>query len=354
MLGRPRAINVGDCTIRTPLDCNIPNDPSTAVPALPNTDEEPSSYSAHIFHYNLALVVHKLFSQGANRRHIKDYGIITNLHEQVTLLIDGLPPAARPSNPDISWDIHCPHLPKQRQHISNMANAFLIALHRPHVVEHAASREVATRAALDLLDGQHQFFNMVEEHQHRFYSMSFHTINAAIFLCGLAVEHPSESPLLLERIQSALRQAIARLTVLQQRSSMAKSGLQYLRTCYEKISPAPQIDPSLLEMANSLSDPSSFSATQVSQPRPSRSSESGGFQRVQYHDSSDTTSNTNLNSHPLLKAHESYAQPELDFSDFTEEAFPALLPFWDTALEMGPTLNLDPTVSLSEWSSLLG
>jgi hypothetical protein len=58
------------------MDCDIPENPSKKVPTTTSADEVPSSYSSHLFHYALAHKVHEMLSQGANKRHLKDYGVI--------------------------------------------------------------------------------------------------------------------------------------------------------------------------------------------------------------------------------------------------------------------------------------
>src|SRR5438270_13132006 len=96
ILGRPRAINANDCTVKTPLDCDIPEDPSKRVPSTTNLQDPPSSYSSQLFHYALGQMMHQMLSLGADKPHLKDYSVVKALHEQVVTLLNALPPVVRP------------------------------------------------------------------------------------------------------------------------------------------------------------------------------------------------------------------------------------------------------------------
>jgi Fungal specific transcription factor domain len=236
ILGQPRTINANDCTASSPMDCDFPRHVRKTVPTGTNPNGLPSSYSSHVFHYHLAHKVHDMLSKGANKRHLKDYSIVQDLHNQVVSLLNDLSPPVRPENPDVSWDLQCQHLPKQRQHISSAANSFLMALHRPHVAVHTKSRHAAIQAALDCLEAQQRLFELVGESHYKIYTLSFYTIDAGIFLSATILEHPPVDQVVLEQIQSALRKAISRLTLMSDRSAMAGTGLRLLTSCYNKIS----------------------------------------------------------------------------------------------------------------------
>jgi hypothetical protein len=235
ILGRPRTINASDCTIKTPIDCNFPTDPSKTVPTTTSEDEAPSSYSPHLFHYALGQKVHEMLSLGANKRHLKDYDIVKALHDQVVSLLNAVPPGIRPENPDVSWDSKRPDLPKKRQHILGAATSFLMALHRPHVAAHSESRQAAVQAALDCLEAQQRLFELVSRHHYKIYTLSFYTIDAAVFLSSIIIVDPRVDQHLLEQINRALLQAIDRLELMKERSPMAKSGALILTTCFQKI-----------------------------------------------------------------------------------------------------------------------
>ncbi|KAL3419518.1 fungal specific transcription factor domain-containing protein [Phlyctema vagabunda] len=244
-LGRPRAINAVDCTARLPLDCNIPEQPSRIIPTPINATDVPSTYCAQLFHYFISQKMHEILSKGANKSHFADYSFIQNVHDQIVSYLQNLPPAVRPENPDTSFDLEYPRLLKQRQHISNAARCFLVALHRPHFHQHQLSRKAATEAAFACLKAQQQLFELVGEHQHRIYNLSFYTIDASMFLSAMVLEQSSVDKTFLIETYSALCASIYRLTVMQARSALARSGLQMLTSCKQKICEVHGIDPSL-------------------------------------------------------------------------------------------------------------
>lgn len=234
-MGRARTINMDDCTIITPLDCNIPENPSKTVPTVASGRDAPSSYTPQLFNYGLGQLIHKTLSSGAAKPHVKDYNVVKTLHDQVVSLLNALPPVMRPENPDTSWDSRCPNLPKQRQQIFSFANSFLMALHRPHVGAHSASRQAAVQAALNTLESQQRLFDMMSRHHYKLYSLSCLTIDAGVFLSAMAIEHPPMNYDVLGQTQRALQQAIGRLSLMQERSAMARSGVQVFMHCYRMI-----------------------------------------------------------------------------------------------------------------------
>ncbi|KAM3073368.1 hypothetical protein ACMFMG_004733 [Clarireedia jacksonii] len=240
MLGRPRSINASDCTIRTPIDCDFPSDPSKTIPTIVRPDSELSSYSTTIFQYELAHKVHELLAAGIHRPHIQDYFIVTKFHNEIMALINNVHPSIRPENPDHSWDDEYPNLPRQRYFLASSAYMFILALHRPHASIHIQSRDAAIKAALNCLDAQEKLFRALKSHHYRIYSLAFYSIDAGIFLAGIHLERPELDPHLQLEIQNAISTAIARLRVMQERSPMAKSGLQILTICYERIIASPK------------------------------------------------------------------------------------------------------------------
>ncbi|PQE19410.1 Fungal specific transcription factor domain-containing protein [Rutstroemia sp. NJR-2017a BBW] len=240
MLGRPRSINASDCTIRTPIDCDFPTDPSKTVPTMIRPDGEISSYSATLFQYELAHKVHELLAAGVHRPHIQDYFIVTKFHNEIMALINHLHPSIRPENPDSSWDDKFPGLIRQRYYLASAAYMFMLALHRPHASIHIPSRDAAITAAMNCLDAQEKLFRSLKSHQYRIYSLAFYSIDAGIFLAGIRLERPELDQALQLKIQTAISTAIARLKIMEEKSPMAKSGLQILTICFERIIASPK------------------------------------------------------------------------------------------------------------------
>ncbi|OQE07215.1 hypothetical protein PENVUL_c014G08674 [Penicillium vulpinum] len=243
-LGRPRSINVSDCTINPPLDCDIPADPSTRIPMTLAPHEPPSSFTPHIFQYAICQQAHEVMSLGAHKKNFIDYALIQGVHDKIISLLNNLPPVHRPINPDTSWDASYPNISKQRQQISTAANSFLMALHRPHAKTHAASRHAATQAALATLDAQEQLFHLMATSYSSIYALCIYTLEAGIFLSVTILEHPPADMDILHGILRAIRKAIHRLELAQERVSLAEPGSRILKACYQKIQASAQARPS--------------------------------------------------------------------------------------------------------------
>lgn len=258
-LGRPRAINISDCTINPPLDCDIPADPSTRVPMTLAPHEPPSSYTPHLFQYAICQQAHEVMSLGANKKNFINYSSIQCTHDKILSLLSGLPPVHRPMNPDTSWDATYPHIPKQRQQISTAANSFLMALHRPHAATQTASRHAATQAALATLDAQERLFDLMATNYSSIYALCVYTLDAGIFLSVTILQHPPADLGMLHGILHAIRRAIHRLELAQERVSLAEPGSKVLKLCYQKMQTYAQARSS--SQAATAYGPNPFAAT---------------------------------------------------------------------------------------------
>lgn len=160
-----------------------------------------------------------------------DYSRVQKLHQEVQSLLNELPPALRPSFPDTAWDSQKSQLPAIRQRLLTTANVFLLALHRPLVATHLASRYAAVEAAFDLLQSQQRIFGMIHSAQHKLYGHSFYTIHTGIFLTTLILKYMNTDPDTCMRALQELQQAATRLGWLKERSPLAKTGELILRQC---------------------------------------------------------------------------------------------------------------------------
>ena len=238
ILGRPRLINISDCTVRPPLDCDIPSNPSTTIPDAKTPGTPPSHYSLSLFNYAIGQLFHETLSLGANKKNTQNYESVRMLHEKVNILLGDLPSAVRPLDPDTSWDARTPGIPRQRKQIATIANSFLISLHREHIVVHPESLMAAVRAGLQLLEAQQQMSHLVQPHHYRMYGLSCHTIDACMFLSAVVLDKDTATRIhhtTLQEVVSALRKAIDHLNTMALVSPMAKSGAELLERCFPKI-----------------------------------------------------------------------------------------------------------------------
>lgn len=248
VLGRPRIINLNDCDIRVPIDCSIPDNPLHSVPTAHSLtgDETPSNFTTALFQNSMAYLIHEMRTSGANQRCPKDYHVIQDLHQRVDQLLDTVPIILRPKNPDTSLDVRFPNLRRQRERILCSGNSFLSALHRPHIHIYPQSRRAAILAALTIIEAQQRFFDLTPPHQYKFFGLAFYTIDAASFLSTVCLVYVPPDANFRSRIDVALRQALARLRVLEKVNAVAGAGLKLLSHCHERMQTAFAIDPNLM------------------------------------------------------------------------------------------------------------
>ena len=250
LLGRPRMINADDCDVTPPMDCNIPRDPSTAIPMTvrPEDSHGPVTISAPLFRYAIAHKVHKMRATKANSPRLNDYSVVQTLHEEIMSLANEVPPSLRLKNPDITWDLEHPYLPQLRQELQVMLNLFLMALHRPHVISHGESRKAALQAALQTLDCQQRSFAQASQDLYHLFGLAFYTVDAAILVSIIVMLFPPSSQKAKRKIDKSLQQAVEDLTQMQSSNPIAGSGLAILQRCYQKLK-------SSCESPNSTSQP---------------------------------------------------------------------------------------------------
>jgi hypothetical protein len=254
-LGRTRMINVGDCTVQKPMDCNIPDNPAQVVPVPATVTGRPSMYTCQLFKYTTGLKIHEILSSGALRSPVKDYSLVTRLHNDILAMVDELPPASRQDSPDTQFDVAYPNFAKQRLQISIVAQAVLMALHRPHVTQHKVSRDAAIDAALKILDASQSLFEFCGEHHYRIHTLIFHTIDSTIFLTSMVLRHYGQSEVTsptsngssissspgaddgfpMHAVRYALLQAVTRTNHMKSRSTVARAGDKVLRRCSELV-----------------------------------------------------------------------------------------------------------------------
>lgn len=243
ILSRPRLITIPDCTIQRPFDCDFPDDPLSTIPRI--VDEAPycSTTTSHLFCYDLAHKLHDMLSLRTNMSQDKEH-IMTGdpetcrtktLHREVRSLIEALPAVLHPDHPDTSWDIQKPHLPFHRRMIQSSTACFFLYLHRAQASTNILCRQHAIRAALDMLRGQEEVFVNMKEYYYKMYGLSFCSIDSAIFLSSITIEHPPDDHTHLENVCFELDRAIDRLTIIGKRNLMAKSGAQILTQCHQRL-----------------------------------------------------------------------------------------------------------------------
>lgn len=240
LLGRPRMIHLDDCDVKPPMDCNIPKEPSAAIPMTvrPGDDNSITTVSAPLFRYALAYKVHEMRAMKADRPRPKDYSVVRTLHEKIISSLDELPAFLRLKNSDTTWDLEFPYLPQLRHELKVMANLFLMTLHRPHIISNIESRKAALQAGLETLDSQQRSFEQAEPHHYHLFGLAFYTVDASFLVCIIAILFPPQNRETKQRIDQSVQRAIDSLTNMKDSNPVAKSGLDILQRCYQKLKSA--------------------------------------------------------------------------------------------------------------------
>lgn len=231
-LGRPRTIHREDCSAPPPLDCDYPSQPAQTVPrSTQHAYEPPNTFTPILFWISLSHKIHDMLSLQASKAHLRDNSLIQSIHDETITLLDELPSTLRPSFPDTTWDQQLPHLPALRQRILTTANTFLLALHRPYIPTHPASRHAAIEAAFAILQTQRRLFEIVVEPQRKLYGYSFYTLDAGAFLTTATLKYPDPGGLPSSRTLHELRLAATRLSLMKGRNPVAAKGEPILQQC---------------------------------------------------------------------------------------------------------------------------
>lgn len=235
LLGRPRTINMSDCTAVTPMGCDIPLDRSNTFPTPVSPLAKPPIFTNRLFTYALGKKIHEILSSSAHTRAVSDYGIVTRLHTEIVDLWRNHHPALRSNNPDTTWDKQYPVIRRQREFAKVMANSVILTLHRDHAAIHQESRFEAMEAALACLEAQDALMDLLPPNQHRLYGLSCHCIDACIFIAYATRLEDTVDQSMLERVQAAIQQSIMRLNQLEDESSFATYGIQAMWKALESI-----------------------------------------------------------------------------------------------------------------------
>ncbi|KAI8716204.1 Zn(2)-C6 fungal-type domain-containing protein [Fusarium sp. LHS14.1] len=241
LLGRPRTVNMSDCTEVTPIGCDIPLDRSNALPTPPSSSAKPPIFTNRLFTYALGKKIHEILSLSAHTRAVSDYGAVTRLHAEIVDLWRNHHPALRCNNPDTTWDKQYPIVKRQREFAKAMATSVILTLHRDHAAIHQESRFEAMEAALGCLEAQDALMNLLPANQRCIYGLSCHCIDACIFIAYATRLEDTVDQNMLDRVQTGIKQSIMRLRQLENESSFAKHGIQAMEKALELIGPRVQL-----------------------------------------------------------------------------------------------------------------
>lgn len=239
-LGRPRFVHREDVSTSPPMNCDFPPDPTRTVP-IPYNE---SSFATTMFLLQLAHKIHDVLS-GISRRalFVDDHARLMSLHQEICDMRYNMPKSLQTTASAPDDRATGPRSSVSRLRVLNQINVVLVALHRPHVATHPASRGAAINAALHQLQCQQELFEITPYPEYKLYGNAFYTVDAAIFLASIAVEQPQTNASEHNEILHEILKAIERLEKMRDRNHLAYSGAKVLRHFYATIQAAPPTTP---------------------------------------------------------------------------------------------------------------
>lgn len=134
-LGRPMFIDLKQCTVTPPEDCDTPFDRSSRIPVGRKELEKPTILTERIYRLKMSSRFHEIRSLEVEGPIPKNPDKVKELHHFALNFRKTLPPFYRTSNPDTTWDVEKPFIAVQREMLSYLCDNFILALHRPYICE---------------------------------------------------------------------------------------------------------------------------------------------------------------------------------------------------------------------------
>ena len=255
VLGRWPLIPEQRCTVSLPQDV-------FGTPDVSHGDA-PNIFCERRLQIDLARIASNILSSNSGKMCMEPATIDKQMKMLKTDLIEKLPPTFRLDNPDETWDEQLPHLSRQRQMFKISVFATICMLLRPMIILPASAvralsasdRKLVVKhrmslidAAMEVLDSVARLHSLMGGRHNRFFLLSFFTLEPAVLLgkylmtpkFGAKEGRQSSSTLKSSRSIAIeerdmwkhgfqkMEEAVARLNMLSEVSSIARTGLKVL------------------------------------------------------------------------------------------------------------------------------
>ena len=257
ILGRWPLIPDQRCTVSLPQDVSH--------------EDAPNIFCERRLQIDLAKIASDILSSNDGKTCTEPATIDEKMETLKVHLIEKLPPAFRLDGPDEKWDEQLPHLKRQRQMFRISLFATICILLRPMVIIpvsavralSASDRKLVVKhrgslvnAAMEMLDSVATLHSIMGGKQNRFFLLSFFTLEPAV-LIGIYLMTPrfgaKDGRQTLSTLKSShssaaqerdmwkhgflkMEEALARLKMLSEVSSIARTGLKVLEKMLVMIS----------------------------------------------------------------------------------------------------------------------
>ncbi|KAG0650151.1 Short-chain dehydrogenase reductase [Hyphodiscus hymeniophilus] len=235
-LGRPMFVNLKECTVTAPLDCEIPIDRLRRVPVARSEADRPTAITERLLRYKLSKRFYEIRELENEGPIPKDSEKVKELHQYALDFRKSLPCIFATTKPDTKWDADCTFIPIHRELLSYLVDAFLMALHRPYIFTREKSQLQVYQSSLGILDSQEKLFQTIRVSDKSFYmAVTFPTFDAAVILAVVLVSSPERYHESFSRPYQSLKNALDRLTFIGSIMTLAKVGADILQATLSRV-----------------------------------------------------------------------------------------------------------------------
>lgn len=229
-------INLKECTVTPPIDCQTPPDRLKRVPVARSDSDKPIALTERLWRMKLSLrfyEIRELESEGPiplNPEKVKE------LHYAAINFKKSLPSYYQGTNPDTRWDAECPFLVTHRELFVWLIESFLASLHRPYIFTREHSQLQVYKSSLAALDSQDRWFQMIQgENLQWLIGLTFPTFDSAALLAVVLVSNPERYQTDFPRALQKLKNAQERLSFIGATMALAKSGSEILQAVLTRV-----------------------------------------------------------------------------------------------------------------------
>lgn len=259
VLGRPAAI-IDTLEPTLPIDAIIVQN-RLANPVVPRgAHDAPTPLTRAIWAYRIMSNLRKVQALERERPFSEDFSHVDRLDQEMRQLDADIPCFFHRYNPDRTFDSipDCYWIPRARATLPQLLSFNLIALHRPYIFTHPASRSRALGACLDMLRAQKEHFESIQENQYKTFFLFFGTFDAVVLMASIYTFFPEDHPDKILQAVQHLQWSIDRFEAMSNRNVLAKAAVDTLRTFLERLKRAfvgarfqPSLDAALLDTGGS-------------------------------------------------------------------------------------------------------
>lgn len=237
VLGRPTTVDSRDTRPPFPIDAPVPKNFREEAPMPRRDTEPPTPLTKILWIAELAAPLYDIYQLEREDPNQSNFAKVEKMHDLFEQIRVHCPPFFRSQNPDTTFDAlpQCHWIPSTRAYLQSIEAFTLMALHRPYIFTSKASRAAALIAAIDVLRGQRDMFNLATAIHHKLFTLVLNTFDAIVLVAAIYVLHPNENQESMDEAVQHVQWGIERFTIMSARNSLARSALGVLKAIYARL-----------------------------------------------------------------------------------------------------------------------